>query len=346
MPDRAVGGRAAWRGADLARSRDWVRVLEPAELGELEEAARAVRAAGRPLDSVGSEDFPLPRLAAGLEEVREELLHGRGFLVLRGLRVADRPAAETATLFWGIGAHLGAALPQNARGDLIGHVRDEGRDGRDPAARIYQTNERQGWHTDSADFAALLCVRPAREGGKSSLVSAPALHDALLERSPELLPRLFEPFCTDHRGEHRPGAPPYFTAPVLSWHAGELSVLYQRRYIESAQRFGGVPRLTAEQVAALDAFDALADDPALHLTFDMRPGDVLALHNHQLLHDRAAFVDWPETGRRRHLLRLWLCPPAGRPLPDCFAERFGAVEPGLRGGVVLPGIAPSARVDR
>lgn len=37
------------------------------------------------------------------------------------------------------------------------------------------------------------------------------------------------------------------------------------------------------------------------------------------------------------LLRLWLCPPDGRTLPDCFAPRYGSVEIGRRGGILVPG---------
>lgn len=50
------------------------------------------------------------------------------------------------------------------------------------------------------------------------------------------------------------------------------------------------------------------------------------------------FEDWPETDRRRHLFRLWVSPPApDRPLPPDFAELFGGVEPGNRGGITVPG---------
>jgi hypothetical protein len=118
--------------------------------------------------------------------------------------------------------------------------------------------------------------------------------------------------------------------------------MYQRRYIESAERFPGAPRLDDRQRAALDAFDAVLDDPALHLEMDLEPGDVQFVHNHQLLHDRTAFVDDPDPARRRHLLRLWLCPPVGRRLPPAFAERYGSIEIGRRGGVVprMPLVTP------
>jgi hypothetical protein len=116
-------------------------------------------------------------------------------------------------------------------------------------------------------------------------------------------------------------------------------VIYQRRYIESAQRFPGAPRLTERTRRALDAFDAVLDDPDLHVEMDLAPGDVQLVHNHQLLHDRTAFVDDPDPARRRHLLRLWLCPPIGRRLPDAFVERYGSIEVGRRGGVV-PRVEP------
>jgi hypothetical protein len=126
---------------------------------------------------------------------------------------------------------------------------------------------------------------------------------------------------------------------VLSFLDDRLTVIYQRRYIESAARFSAAPRLDARRRAALDALDAALDDPELHLEMDLEPGDVQLVHNHQLLHDRTAFVDDPDPARRRHLLRLWLCPPIGRRLPAAFVERYGSIEIGRRGGVV-PRVAP------
>jgi hypothetical protein len=303
------------------------------ELGELKDALRALRAGGTPLAGIDRKNFALPSLAHRLDELRRELLLGRGFALLRGLRPEEFAVEEQASVFWGIGSHLGNPRAQNAKGHLLGHVTDLGKDPDDPSTRIYQTTARQGFHTDSADLVGLLCLRPAREGGRSALVSCATLHNEMLRGRPELLAELFAPFCTDHRGEYRAGALPYFTAPILSWCAGELSVLYQRRYIESAQRFAGVPRLTARQVEALDAFDGLADDPSVHLEMNLAAGDMQFIHNHQMLHDRTAFVDWPEPDRRRHLLRLWLSPNEGRVLPPWFAERFGSLVPGERGGV-------------
>ena len=146
---------------------------------------------------------------------------------------------------------------------------------------------------------------------------------------------LFDPIATDRRGEIPDGMNPYFEIPVFTMHRGCLNVMYQRQYIDSAQRFPEVLRLTPDHVAALDLFDELANDPDLNLSMTLRPGDMQFVHNHTLLHDRTGFEDWPEPERRRHLLRLWLSVPGDRPLPDCFAERFGTTVIGDRGGIVV-----------
>jgi hypothetical protein len=133
--------------------------------------------------------------------------------------------------------------------------------------------------------------------------------------------------------------------PVFSWHANALTVFYQRQYFDSARRFAAAPRLTPADSAALDLFDALANDPRLNLTMRLAPGDLQFVHNHTLLHDRTAFEDWPGPERQRHLLRLWLACPGARELPPAFAARYGSIEIGNRGGIVVPGTRLNAPLD-
>jgi hypothetical protein len=340
-PTTPLTGPDAWRGAALAAvPNTWRRPLAVRELAALDDAADRLLAAGWPYAASAAQGAAptAPALISLLGGLRDELLFGRGFAVLRGLPVDDEPIRVAARL-WVLGCHLGAPVPQNARGHLLGHVCDLGYNAADPATRLYQTNQRQGFHTDSTDVVALLCLRPAPTGGRSSLVSAATVFNTLLATVPDLVGALFEPIATDHRGEEPPGGRPWFEIPVLSFLDERLTVIYQRRYIESASRFPDAPRLDARTRAALDAFDAAVDDPELHLEMDLAPGDVQLIHNHQLLHDRTAFLDDPDPARRRHLLRLWLCPPIGRQLPPAFAERFGSIDVGHRGGVV-PRIAP------
>jgi hypothetical protein len=334
----AIVGPAAWRGPEMAaRSDAWTWTWGEAEIAELEQALGfgAGRDPGAPAWPVAQ--VALPGLGPRLDAMREELLHGRGFALIRGLPVGRWSRAQSAHAFLALGARIGSARSQNAAGHLLGHVKDLGLESRDPAVRIYQTSERQSFHTDSCDVVALLCLREARSGGESLLVSAMTIWNEIRARRPDLALELTRPLATDRRGEVPEGMKPWFLIPPLSWHAGELTVHYQRQYVDSAQRFDEAPRLGPRQVEALDLFDALANDPDLNLSMHLRPGDVQLVYNHALLHDRTAFTDWPEVERRRHLLRLWLAVPGDRELPACFAQRFGSVTVGDRGGVLVPG---------
>jgi hypothetical protein len=331
-------GAAAWYGPDMAARDEWLMPLAPADVREIEQAVKSLIARDADIAAISAADVPLPSLAPKLKaRVRDEVLNGRGFLLLRGLPVERWSLREAATAYFGLGAHIGSARSQNAKGHVLGHVQDLGLDARDPNVRIYQTNARQTFHTDSCDIVALLCLKTARSGGLSALVSSSTIFNEMRRRRPDLLALLLDPVATDRRGEVPPGQKPFFEIPVFNWHAGHLSAIYQRQYIESAQRFADAPRLTPAHREALDLFDALADDPALNMTMEFKPGDVQFVHNHTILHDRTAFVDWPEPERKRHLLRLWLAASDARELPPVYAQRYGSVTIGDRGGVIVSG---------
>jgi hypothetical protein len=328
-------GAAAWYGPEISARDDWIMRLSAAEIAEIETAAAALTARKADIAAITASDFPIPTLGARLKaRVRDEVLKGRGFLLIRGLPVDSWDLALSATAYFGLGAHLGSARSQNGKGHVLGHVKDLGLDVQDPNVRIYQTNARQTFHTDSCDVVGLLCLKTAQSGGLSALVSSTTIFNEMRRRRPDLLQLLFEPIATDRRGEVAEGQKPYFEIPVFTWHQGHLTAIYQRQYIDSSQRFLEAPRLTPAHIEALDLFDALADDPQLNMTMEFKPGDIQLVHNHTLLHDRTGFVDWPEPERRRHLLRLWLAAAEARPLPDIFAQRYGSVTVGDRGGVI------------
>ncbi|GGI26391.1 TauD/TfdA family dioxygenase [Bradyrhizobium guangdongense] len=337
---------SAWLGAEMkAHPERWLVSLTASEIAELENAAESCLGRNKNIAEITKESFPLPQLGAHLEELKTRLLTGLGFELIRGLPVENYSQEFAATIFCGVGAHLGSARSQNAAGHILGHVRDTGADARDPNTRIYQTSERQTFHTDSSDVVGLLCIREAMEGGDSLLVSTSTIYNEMQARRPDLAALLFEPIATDRRGEVPENEKPYLEIPVLNWHAGFLTGFYQRQYIDSAQRFPDAPRLTPDRVEALDLFDALANDPNLHVSMRLRPGDMQFVYNHALLHDRTGFRDWPDAGRKRHLLRLWLSMAGDRPLPDCFRQRYGSIEVGNRGGIIVKGTSLNVPLD-
>lgn len=334
-----VHGASVWTAADMrARAAEWTYCLSAADHDEIESALHHVQQRGLALEAIRRTDFPLPGLGPVLQRLCTDVVAGRGFALLRGVPVQDRPIAESAVIYWGIGSYFGSARSQNAKGHLLGHVYDLGGSSKDdPNVRSYATSERQNFHIDRCDVVALLCLRRAKTGGLSAIASSMAVHNVMLARRPDLLERLYQPFPVDRRGEVPEGKLPFYNAPVFNEHAGSVSVLYSRGHIGWAQRFPEARRLTAEDIAALDMLNALAGDDALRLDMSFMPGDIQLLHNHTILHARTAYEDWPEPERKRHLLRLWLAPPEARPLPPVFAECYGGLTPGDRGGIVCKG---------
>jgi hypothetical protein len=346
MPSGPVSGPGLWYGRDLQRRTDWIRHFNAAELAEIDAAVRAFRAGGTPLTDISPATFPLPALGATLGGILAEMLEGRGFAILRGFPVERYAREEQAIAYLGIGSWLGRARSQNAKGHLLGHVKDLGLDINDPRVRYYQTNRKLEYHTDSVDVVGLLCLKTARSGGESFIASSMTLYNEVLARRPDLLAALFEPYPTDRRGEVPEGMRPWFDMPVYHWHAGRLTCIYVRQYIESAQKhFPQAQRLRREQVEAMDLLDELVNDPRIHLSMAFLPGDMQFLHNHQILHSRNDFENWPEPERHRHLLRLWLAPASARPLPEVFAPRYGSVTPGARGGIVVTGTTPRVPLE-
>ena len=343
---KSINRPSSWVGTELAKNpAQWLYQLKPTDIADLESAAAQFQTLDINIGEITKELFPLAHFSDHLRELKEKLLHGIGVELIRGLPTAFYNKETIATIFCGIGAHIGSARSQNAHGHILGHVRDVGLDSKDVTTRIYQTSVRQTFHTDSTDVVALLCLQPAKEGGESQLVSAETIFNKMQQQRPDLVPHLFDVVATDRRGEVPIGEKPYFEIPVLSWFKNYLTVQYQRQYVDSAQRFPDAPRLSEQQIEALNYFDSLANDPELYLSMNLEPGDMQFVYNHSQLHDRTGFTDWPDPTKRRHLLRLWLSIAKDRPLPDCFIPRYGSIEIGKRGGIVTEHTKMQAPLD-
>jgi hypothetical protein len=301
---------AAFRGADLAaRPEAFTHVLSAAELGAVERLVERLKRMGRPASALTRDDAPLEAdLARAVATWRETLARGRGFVLVRGLPV-HRMSEEDATLAYSaLGLHLGTPAPQNLRGELLTHVRDTGADPTLASTRLYTTRAEQDFHTDGADIIGLLCLRTARSGGLSRIVSSVAVLDAVRARRPDLARVLFEDFPW-HYQEPGMDAPMWFARPVCSVRGGRLNTFFIAWYIRRSQEIDGAPRLRPEQEEAIRLVESLANDPALYLDMEFRPGDIQLLKNSVVLHKRTAYEDWDDPAEKRHLLRLWLAAP-------------------------------------
>lgn len=285
------------------------------------------------------EQFVLPRLGPKLTAFRNEVTKGMGFQLIRGVPVQRYSREQTIIAYWGMGLYWGTAVTQNKKGHLIGHVKDIGFDIKNPETRIYGTALAQPYHTDISDVVGLLALQNAKEGGLSSWSSSITVHNELIKRGRmDLVRELAGPqWWLDRKGEVPAGKKPYFRLPIFNYHKGYLAVCFSDTYYQLAQRHPEVPRLTPLQWEALRAYVALAKSDLLRMDLELQPGDIQLLSNTQMLHTRSAFMDDPDPEKRRHLLRLWVSPEDGQPLPEEYAELWDNVEPGKRGGLKVPG---------
>jgi Taurine catabolism dioxygenase TauD, TfdA family len=316
-----VVGPSVWKGDELANSDRWILRFTEEDLTDFERALAFVSAKHiGELTDIQADDFPLPHFRERLDDIKDRLENGLGLVLLRGLPIYDRFSEEqAAAIYWGLGRHLGQLVPQNRKGDLIGHIRDLGRRG--PYERAYATNEDLGFHTDSTDFVGLMCLRPALYGGESFVASSGLLYNMVVDEHPEYLPILHKSFPTDWRSEEPPGSPGWYSEPLYSYFGGALSATVRTGRVMSAMRFADVPRLSADEVSCFMYFDSLAKRPGVALGMQLETGDIQFVNNFVSVHNRSAFADDPQDpARQRHLLRLWVSRPEdGRPLCPEYA---------------------------
>lgn len=310
-----VAHPSAWRGPDMARDSTWIVAFTPAQQATIRAALSHVRALGLTLAQITPESFALPSCAALLDHVRHQLRDGRGFVLLRGFPVEGLDVADAELAYWGLCVHLGVPVTQNAQRELLVHITDKGpRSG--ALARGYATSGEAKFHIDLTDVVGLLCLRQAKEGGLSRIASSMSVLNAVARERPDLLAVLREGFPWDRRDEHGANESPVGPRlPVFSERDGFWACRYNRGFIEAAWRRRGEP-VPAGVSEALDFVDAAAAHPEHVLEMDFQPGDIQLLSNDTILHARTAFVDHPETERRRLLLRIWLQMHAPRPLAD------------------------------
>ena len=322
---------AAWRGDRLAETGEWIYRLSPEQVDELETLGRQFMDANPDLRTVTAAEYPLVACADAVALWGRDVDYGRGFVLVRGLRTHLYSDALSAAIYYILGLHMGDPIRQNEMGDVIDHVyptSDKTMD--DPTALSSKVRDQLVYHSDSSDIVALMCLRPAKAGGTSCLVSGAEIYNEILRRRPDLAPLLFEPFHWDWKRQDHNAPANTYTSPIVSIVDGVFSMYAGSLYILTAQDYPGVPKLSEDQIEVLRLFDEITYEPGMAIEMDFRPGDIQWLSNYAALHARTAFSDFPEPQRRRHLLRLWLSRDSGRPVVAGFGKN----------GVVIHRAAP------
>ncbi len=309
---------SAWRAADT-RPEEWQATLPAPVLDELlAEAARIDTTDNAAISRHAVDPARVPKAAAFMAGIEQEVMAGRGFALLRGLDPA-LPDATMKAAYWVMGALMGRPVSQNVHGETLTDVRDYGKQMHARQVRSYETNANLKLHTDRAEMVGLLCLRRARSGGLSSVCSSIAVYNAMLAEHPNLLEPLFTgPHCVRNEAA---GKSFFYRMPVLSIVDGALSCRYSRNNLDTAMRYGAP--YTQQEKDAIDRFDAYASDPRFRLDMMLERGEIQLINSFTTLHARTEFEDHPQEDRRRCMVRLWLTTHTRRPLAPHFADYGG-----------------------
>ncbi|KAJ5837909.1 uncharacterized protein N7525_003097 [Penicillium rubens] len=298
FPEKLVSP-LVWEGKDVEKRDDWVYQLSDDQLDELDAALKSFKALNLSLGHINQSTFPLPTLRPVLRDLSKEIHTGRGFVVLRGLRIDDYSREDNIIIYTGVSSHIGniRGRQQEARladgsSPVISHIKDLTRDTeKNLIGAPSNTADKQVFHTDAGDIISLLCLNRAAEGGESYLSSSWHVYNILAKERPDLIHTLSQDWPVD--GFNNPARPySLLREAVLHWIPGSAPV-------------EGYPPITEAQAEALDALHFLAEEHSAAL--DFQKGDVQYVNNLSIFHARNGFRDEP--GKERHLLRLWLRDP-------------------------------------
>jgi len=341
-----IDGACAWNGTAMERDPRWRFALSRDHIAEIQDALAAVRQKGLAWDQMTKADFPLPGTADLLADMAEELENGSGLANLSGLPVTAF-GDGLRHVWYGIGLNLGRPVYQDCNALLMRDITDEDQDtdavlGHELTARDGKrfqsskartlSNSLLRFHTDRTDVVGLLCVRPAKSGGVSRIASSVTVHNAMLQRRPDLAALLYEPLHRARLGEERGGELMSYALPVFGQRDGRFTSHYSRTYVEAAQEMLDVPRMEAAHWQALDQLHDLAEEHCMEMT--MQTGDMQFINNHVIYHARTAYEDNVGADQRRMLHRIWLAMPNSRALPDDHQVLWRYVDAGShRGGI-------------
>ena len=311
----SIDGAMAWTGDDITSKEELVFELTPSHVAALREIFD--RTLDRDRDEILLEDVQHPELDSDLRRgVYEELMFGRGLVIVRGFPVDEYSIDELERVYWAVCWHIGYPVSNNSFGHRMVRVQEEVLpDGVQPA-RGTKSRAELAMHNDAADVLGLLCMYQAARGGESQFASGPAAHNAMLATRPDLLPVLYRGFPHHRRSEQpddQPDITPY-DVPIFSTNArGEVCINFTYSSIAPALQVQG-RELTAQETEAIELLRAILVRQQVEVRLER--GEAVFANNFAMCHSRSDFEDGDDPTKRRCYLRAWMeVSPEDRRLP-------------------------------
>ena len=306
-----ISGASVWNGRDFLLEKTTVTFNENARQ-ELLEFVEHLRQHPLSTSLLDPNNYNLPFCRKTCDEIAHLVFNGPKFCLVNGLPIEEISTEEATACYWLISSIICRPVAQKLDATMIYDVLNTDLKAQaGSGVRPDKTNIDLTFHNDNSynvcmpEVVGLLCLKQARSGGLSRLMSFDTIYNELLQRSPEVLPRLYRPFWFDRQREHYPNEDPTFSAPILVNDNGKVKVRLGLHQVRSAYLMRG-ETLDEEGQKAIKALETILSDPDLYISFSMTPGQIQFAHNLSIGHSRTHFEDFEEPDRKRHLVRLWM----------------------------------------
>jgi hypothetical protein len=226
-----------------------------------------------------------------------------GFVLIKNFNVDSKSLVKTTEEYKRFLSNFGTLLKQNKKAEKIVKVQDKG--GKwSPKNRGFNTSEMIPFHTDGGQIAALLCIRPSLNGGKSKLTSSENIYNQL-KKNQFILNILLEGFHYHTRGESKSSNSNISKKkyPVFFKKNKRLHCMFNKKPILWALEKSN-DKEYENKIKSINKFERLSNIKKNIYRFKLNSGDILIYNNYKVLHGRDKFTN--NLKSKRLLLRAWM----------------------------------------
>ncbi|KAK3075905.1 hypothetical protein LTR53_000334 [Teratosphaeriaceae sp. CCFEE 6253] len=331
FPTRLVSP-LAWAPASVAaKQRQWTLEMTKEDAAAIDGATRSFEAKYDDLSAISSSTFELPEeLSLRLKRISDQLYHGVGFQIIRGLDPSGYTPVQNLTIYAGLAAHIcpqRGFVDQACKGVVarIAHVVNvQGSDHGPSSTAPGFSNTPLSFHSDCCEIMAFHYLDTAPEGGETVLSSSWQTYNELAEKCPQVLHTLAEPWVMDTsvtvasqkgpeltRSSFKPYAehPPRHVRMLERVDSDKILLRFSRYGVTGWQRMRN-PDLPTPTQAQLDALDAVqSTGQANGFPLPIAKGDMLFVNDMAIMHARRGFSEHGQY-LKRHLVKMFFHDPA------------------------------------
>ncbi|EGO52564.1 hypothetical protein NEUTE1DRAFT_91003 [Neurospora tetrasperma FGSC 2508] len=310
--------KLAWTGSDFADESKYILCLTGTDLAEVKQAIAEYKSLDQDGYLVEPNTFQLPTLGLKLRALGQDVHFGKGFSVIRGLDRAAFSVEDLTLAYMGLQSYIAEQRGrQDKRGNMLVHIVVD--DSTKQAAEHHRhSNKSITFHNEEAgDIVSWLTRSTAATGGKCIIASAYTIYNVLAATRPDIIRTLA-------RSDWPFSMPRFQCRPVIFYEDSKLIMNFGRAALLGNQahpRPQHLPSLTARQVEALDAIEAIAK--ASQMEIQTQAGDIHFINNLAVLHRREGFVNGEDASTQRHLVRMRLrSTEHGWPIPQELTQEW------------------------